>query len=134
MAPLGGQSADRTFGGGTLIPGLFASPDQDAALVAFAGEQDRVARAGPPDRVGNPLTPILDPGILLALSPSDLFGSRRDLIQNGHRLFLARIFVSEDRVITEAGGNLSHPGSLLAIPVACTAEDGDQLPLRDGPQ
>src|SRR2546421_206198 len=39
IAPLGGQSADRTFGGGTLIPGLFASPDQDAALVAFAGDQ-----------------------------------------------------------------------------------------------
>src|SRR5438128_2842963 len=118
-----GQSADRSLRGGALIPGLFASPDQNAAFVPFSRQQDRVARAGAPDRVRNPLTPILDPGILLALSPSNLFGSRRDLIQNGHRLFLAWILVGEDGIVAEAGGNLPHPGSLLAVPVTGTAED-----------
>src|SRR5438552_116063 len=131
---LAGQAADRAFRRGAFIPGLFASPDQNAAFVPLAGQEDGVARAGPPDGVRNSLTPVLDPRILLAFSPSDLFGSGRDLIQNGHRVFLAWVFVREDGIVAEARGDLAHPGSLLAIPITGAAEDGDQLPLRDRPQ
>src|SRR3989442_9808927 len=129
-----GEAADRSFRGGTLIPGLFAPADQNASFVAFSRQQDGVARASAPDRMRNPLTAILDPGILLALFPTNLFGSRRDRIQNGHWFFLARIFVGEDGIVAEAGGDLAHPRPLLAIPVTRAAADRDRLPLRDARQ
>src|ERR1700730_2945913 len=129
-----GESPDGSLGGGSLVPWLFPATDQDASLVSLAGQQDGVAWSSFAYRVGDPLATILDPGVLIALGPADLFGAGRDLAEDGHRVLFPRIFIRENGVIARPGGNLSHPGPFLAITVAGAAEDGDQLASGDRPQ
>src|SRR6202011_2177860 len=128
------DSPDRRLGGGALVPRLLATADEDASLMALAGQQDRVSRPGTADGMGDPLPAILDPCVLLALGPADLLGSGGNFVEDGHRVLFPRILVGEDRVIAQSRGDLPHPGPLLAIAVTGAAEDGDQLPAGDGPQ
>src|SRR6267143_563835 len=74
-----GETADGRLGGGSFVPRLLAAADQDASLVPLAGEQDGVARFGLSNGMGDPLSPILDARVLLALRPSDLLGPSGDL-------------------------------------------------------
>src|ERR1700686_266067 len=128
------ESADGCFGCGSLVPRLFPATDEDASLMSLAGQQDRVPWAGPANRMSDPLATVLDPGVLVALGPPDLLGPGRDLAEDGHRVLFARIFIRENGVIAQPGGDLSHPGPFLAIAVTGAAEDGDQLAPGDRPQ
>src|SRR6202011_2932697 len=127
------QSADGCFGGGTLVPRLFPTTDEDASLMPLAGQQDRVARPGTANRMGDPLATVLDPGVLVALGPPDLLGPGCDLAEDGHRVLFPRILVGEDRVVAQPSRDLTHPRPFLAITVAGATEDSDQLPSVDGP-
>src|SRR5438105_15866514 len=130
----GGQAADGRLSGCPFVPRLLPAPDKDAALVPLAGKQDGVARAGSTDRVSNALTTIDDPFVIRPLRPAHFLGTGGDLAEDGHGILLPRVFIGEDGVVAEAGGDLPHPGSLLAIAVTGAPEDGDQPPLRDRPQ
>src|SRR5438132_1804933 len=128
------KSADRRLGRGSFVPGLLATADEDASFVPLAGQQDGIPGAGAADGMRDPLPPVLDAGILLALGPSDLFRTRRNVAEDGHGVLFARVFVGENGVVAQAGGDLAHPGPLLAVAVTGATEDRDQLPTRDGPQ
>src|ERR1700730_8664790 len=128
------ESADGCFGCGSLVPRRFPATDEDASLVSLAGQQERIPGAGPANRMSAPLATILDPRVLVALGPADLLGAGRDLAEDGHRVLFARIFVRENGVVAQPGGNLSHPWPFLAIAVTGAAEDGDQLAPGDRSQ
>src|ERR1700674_4069050 len=127
-------SADGCCGCGWLVPRLFPATDEDASLVSLAGQQDGVARPGTANRMRNPLAAVLDPGVVVALGPTDLLGPGGDLAEDGHRVLLPGIFVREHRVIAQTGRDLSHPWPFLAITVTGAAEDGDQLSAGDRSQ
>src|SRR6266700_2744822 len=128
------KTADRRLGRGSFVPGLLATADEDASFVPFAGQQDGIPGAGAADRMRDPLPPVLDAGILLALSPADLFRTRRNVAEDGHGVLFAWVFVGKNGVVAQAGRDLAHPGPLLAVAVTGATEDRDQLPTRDGPQ
>src|SRR5438132_4126271 len=128
------DSADRRLSSGSFVPSLLAAANENASLVPFAGQQDGVSRSGAADSMGDALAPVLDARIVLALSPANFFRPRRNFAEDGHGILFARVFVGENRVIAQAGGDLAHPGPLLAITIAGAAEDRDQLPPGDRPQ
>src|SRR6266480_87907 len=128
------ESPDRRLGRGPFVPGLFPTTNENASFVPFAGEQDGIPGARAADRVRDPLPPILDARVLRALGPADLFGTGGNVAEDGHGILFARVFVGENGIVAQAGGNLAHPGPLLAVAVTRATEDRDQLPTRDGPQ
>src|SRR5258708_978750 len=129
-----GGPPDARRGRGAFAPRLLASADEDAPLVPLARQQDGVTRTGATDRMRDPLPAILDPRVLLTLGPADLLGPRGNLAEDGHGVLFTRVFIGENGIVTQAGGDLPHPGPLLAIAVTRAAEDGDQLPSRDRAQ
>src|SRR6266550_5443391 len=128
------ESPDRRLGRGSFVPGLFPTTNENASFVPFAGEQDGIPGARAADRVRDPLPPILDARVLRALGPADLFGTGGNVAEDGHGILFARVFVGENGIVAQAGGDLAHPGPFLAIAIAGTTEDGDQFSPSDGPQ
>src|SRR5438132_11943655 len=128
------QAPDCRLGHSAFVPGLLAPADQDAPFVALAGKQDGIAGTSATDSLRDALAPVFDAGVVFPFLPADFIGTGGDLAQDGHRVFFARIFVGEDRVVAQPSGDLAHPGTLFAIAVAGAPEDGDQLALRDRPE
>jgi hypothetical protein len=99
--------------------------------MSLAEDDHSVARSREPYRVGNRGTAIADLGHLGSFWPGDAVGARERCSPDGPGILGARVVVSDDENISAAGSDLPHQRPLSPIPVAATAEDGNQSALGD---
>src|SRR2546425_276746 len=102
-----------------LVEMLLLGTDDLIRLVSFAREENRVLRAGEPQRQGDGATPIWLAVVRLGAHP------RFDLVENALGILRPRIVGGDDGDVGEAHGDLAHGGALAAITVTAGAEHHD---------
>src|SRR5579859_6340110 len=117
-----------------IIPRQFFAPNEDALLVTFSGEQHRITGSRHGKGARDARAAVHHAGKALPLARAGLNSSRRDLTQNGFRVFFARVLIGDDREVGQPRGSGAHVGPLYPVAVARRPEDGDQPPTGDGTQ
>ena len=108
-----------------LVPG--SSPSgRDRRLVALAGEQDDVARAGRLERGLDRLAAVGDELEVLAATLAGRLGTARDGVEDRLAVLAARVLVGDDDQAGALAGDAAHQRALGRVPLAGRAEDDDE--------